>query len=164
MITYPSPAVPNEWYPTGAPQTVTRLKPIVTPDGEQAVNQPQNLTLRGETTKKGIRRVVLRIESQIKNCALTQYGTTFKGGDVPLSAHLVVQMPECIARTDTASPAENSMLNAVLEMVRNLFAVASNVSVPTDSDLSTDGMLAAALCGSEQLDVVSGVYGTATVS
>jgi len=162
MKTYPHPAVSVDWYPTGAPQTVTRLKPVATPDGTQAINLPQHLTLRGETTKRGIRRVVLRIESKVNNCALDQYGTAFKGPDAVLSAHLVVQMPECVARTDGASPSEDGMLNAVLEMVANLIAIATNESPTGASDLTTGGLLARALQGTEALDVVSGTYGSAT--
>lgn len=163
MRTYPRPAVPIEWYPTGAPQTVTRLKAVASPDAMAALNVPQQLTFRGETTKRGIRRVVLRIESKVNNCALSQYGTTFKGPDAVLSAHLVVQMPECIARTDGVSTAEdNSMLNTVLEMVSNLIAVASNQSPTGASDLTRDGLLAQALQGTETLDVMSGAYGTAS--
>lgn len=162
MKTYPRPAVQVEWYPNGAPQTVTRLATIASPDATTAINLPQQLTLRGETTKRGLRRVVLRIESKVNNCALSQYGTTFKGPDATLSAHLVVQMPECVARTDGASATENGMLSAVLEMVANLFAVATNESPTGASDLNTDGLLSQALQGNETMEVISGSYGTAS--
>jgi hypothetical protein len=120
--------------------------------------------MRGETTRKGIRRVVVQVSTAIPGRLLNDMYTGVHAdpnGSTPVSAHLVVQCPQLAAMLE-ASTVGTGFLNLVLaRMVSDIVAVATNESPSANADnTSPSGLLGKALIGSSELDVISGSYGT----
>lgn len=165
MKTYRTPgATATEWSPDGAPQTVKRLETVSFDQGQNSIIVPVTLTLRGETTKKGIRRTVLRTEALVNNASLgatAAWGN--RSGTSPFSAHLVVQAPEQLVREDCAAATPVGAYKLLIGMLQDLIAVASNESTTINSDITSQaGLIAMAMCGANVLDTVSGTYGEST--
>jgi hypothetical protein len=125
------------------------------------------LSLRAETNRKGVRRVVIDCNAAIPGRVANDLYDGIHvdpNGSTPVSAHLVVQCPQLAAMADAAVPEVSGLLGLVLsKMLPSIVAVATNESVPAASPVFSDseGLLARALCGASELDVVSGSYGTA---
>lgn len=167
MKTYRTPgATATEWSPNGAPQTVTRLETIEVADtigNTQTVAVPVMFSLKGETSRKGIRRVVLRGEGSIPKGILTSAGAAGFTGDAPVSAHLVVQGPEMILRHEAGSNLTAGVHALLAKLIQDIVAVVSNESTTASSDLVDPvGIIGQALAGNLALDVVSGSYGEST--
>lgn len=133
---------------------------------------PLNLTLLGETTKRGVRRVVLKIEGKMDGQWLFEktYGSSPGAragviGEIPVSAHLVVQLPQQNMQLEQGAWGASALLGI---LVRELFAVATGASLTSTQAAAMDsvatGVLASALAGSTNLNVVSGTYGEASRS
>lgn len=168
MKTYRTPgATATEWSPTGNSQEVSRIE-TYTSEGGNSVAIPVTLRMAGETTKKGVRRVMLKVEGSVPANIVNDPGSIVNTNivdaksRVPFSAHLVVQMPQTIAQIEIGAECATGVTAIVLGAVKDLIAIASDESVTTSSDLSVTGLLAHALAGSPSLDIISGVYGEST--
>lgn len=168
MKTYRYPgATATDWSPTGNSQEVSRIE-TYTSNGGNSVAVPITFRMAGETTKKGVRRVMLKVEGSVPANIVTDPTSGVNSNivdaksRVPFSAHLVVSMPQAIAQLEMGGESTSGVTAIVLNAVRDLIAVASDESVTTSSDLSVTGLLAGALAGSPSLDIISGVYGEST--
>jgi hypothetical protein len=163
MKTYRTPgATATDWSPTGNSQEVSRIETYVGDNG-MAVAVPVRLAMAGETTKKGVRRVMIKASGNIP-------ATMLDGGaginaivdaksTVPFSAHLVVQMPQVIAQIESGGNSTNGLTAIVMRLIRDLIAISTDESVTANADLSASGLLAHALAGDTALDIISGAYG-----
>jgi len=166
MKTYRTPgATATDWAPTGNSQEVSRIETYTGPDGN-SVMVPVTLAMAGETTKKGVRRVMIKgsgsVPATVFATTALSNGIVDAKSRVPFSAHLVVQMPQTIAQLEGGDAANSGFVAIVLNLVRDLITIVSDESVTANSDLTVSGLLARALMGSPSLDIISGVYGEAT--
>lgn len=165
MKTYRTPgATATEWSPTGNGQEVQRMETIAGSGSSLAV--PVTLSLKGETTRKGVRRVVLRTECTLPGAMLNDmYGDTTidpKTNQV-ISAHVVLQVPQILAQADVAGSNANGALALIAKMLGDIEAVLSNESNTASADYSSlSGLMAKAMAGAAPLDIVSGSYGEST--
>lgn len=168
MKTYRVPSSATEWSPSGTPQTVTRLESVTSVDSH-SYQLPVQLTLKAETTRKGVRRVVLQAGTEIPGSVLNDMVSGINvdpKGKTPVSAHLVVQGPQLAFMGEAGQLQSQGFLDLVLgRLVSDIIAVAADESVSSSADHhNLDGLLARALIGSAELDVVSGKYGSETAS
>jgi hypothetical protein len=166
MKTYRTPgATATEWSPTGNSQEVSRIETYVNGTG-MTVAVPVRLAMAGETTKKGVRRVMLKASGNVP-ANLVDPGTgsgmfVDAKSAVPFSAHLVVQMPQTIAQIESGGNVTTGLTAIVLNLVRDLLAISTDESATANADLSVSGLLAHALAGDTALDIISGAYGEST--
>lgn len=163
MKTYRTPgATATDWSPTGNSQEVSRIETYVNGAGI-SVAIPVRLAMAGETTKKGVRRVMIKASGNVPaNLVDNGSGTNVvidAKSMVPFSAHLVVQMPQTIAQIESGGVVTNGVTAIVLNLVRDLFAISTDESATANADLSVSGLLAHALAGDTALDIISGAYG-----
>lgn len=167
MKTYRTPgATATEWSPTGNGQEVQRLETIVGSSTE-AFTVPVTLNLDGETTRKGVRRMVLRastaLPATIMNALLGPNSTYDPKGSTPISAHVVIQAPQLVVQGELASGADSGVNALICKMVQDLIAVLTNESTTVSSDLKPDrlprGLVYRTLAGASSLDIISGEYG-----
>jgi hypothetical protein len=167
MKTYRTPgATATEWSPTGNGQEVQRLE-TVTGVGSDTMSIPLTMSLSGETTRKGIRRVVLRstavLPAVMMNAMMGPNAGYDPRGSTPISVHVVVQAPQIVSQGETAMAYDGGVNGLIAKMVQDIVAVLSNESLTASSDLKPDaspaGLVYRALSGAAALDVVSGAYG-----
>lgn len=165
MKTYRTPgATATDWSPTGNSQEVSRIETYTDPNGS-SVAVPVRLAMAGETTRKGVRRVMIKASGSVPANIIGSaagLGIVDPKSTVPFSAHLVVQMPQVIAQIENGGVMSNGLLGILMNLVRDLVAVASDESTTASSDLSVSGLLAQALAGNPSLDIISGAYGEST--
>lgn len=170
MTVYPVVGSYNVWTGYGAANSARRLATVAIPgSNSQSLNVaiPLNLTLLGETTKRGVRRVVLKIEGKMdgewyvgKTYGSSPGARAGVTGEIPVSAHLVVQLPQQNMQLEQGAWGASALLGVIL---RELFAVATGASLTSTQAAAMDsvatGVLASALAGSTNLNVDSGTYG-----
>lgn len=165
MKTYRTAGTATEWSPCGVPQTVTRLE-AVTCQGN-SYKFPVQLSLKGETTRKGIRRVVLTAGCAIPGTVLNDMYTGVSvdpKGSTPVSVHIVFQGPQLACMAEAGASTVTGILDLLLgRLTTDLIAVVSNETISANADnRSLTGLVSRAMCGSSELDVVSGSYGAAS--
>lgn len=165
MKTFRTAGTATEWSPSGVPQTVTRLE-SVSPVGN-SYKLPVQLSLKGETTRKGVRRVVLSAGCAIPGTVLNDMYTGINvdaKGSTPVSVHIVFQGPQLACMAEAGASTGSGILDLVLgRLTTDLIAVVSNETISPNADNhSLTGLISRAMCGSTELDVVSGSYGTAS--
>lgn len=165
MKTYRTPgATATEWSPTGNGQEVQRMESVV--GVSAALTVPVTLSLKGETTKKGSRRVVLRTEATLPGTVVNDmYNGVVVDPKVvqSISAHVVITVPQILAQAEIAGSTSTGALALVGKMLSDLVAVLSNESNTASADyLSLSGLVAKSLAGAVPLDIVSGAYGEST--
>jgi len=164
MKTYRTPgATATDWSPTGNSQEVQRMETLMGNSGS-AISVPVTLSLKGETTKKGSRRVVLRTEATLPGTVLN----TMAGEDLridpkqtqTIAAHVVVTAPQILAQSEIGNAVNGGALGLISKMLADLVAVLSNESNTASADYaSLAGLIPRALAGANGLDLVSGSYG-----
>jgi len=163
MKTYRTPgATATEWSPTGNGQEVQRMETLRGNNGN-SLAVPVTLSLKGETTRKGVRRVVLRTECTLPGAMLNDMYTDTtidpKTNQV-ISAHVVLQVPQILAQADVANNNAWGALVLLAQMLGDIEAVLSNESNTVNADYSSfSGLVAKAMAGAAPLDIVSGSYG-----
>lgn len=164
MKTYRVAGTATDWSPSGDPQTVTRLETVTGPGGN-SYSLPIRLSLRGETNRKGVRRVMIQAMTTIPGRVLNDMVAGINvdpNGQTPVSAHIVVQGPQLAIMNELGASTATGVTNLVLaKLLSDILAVAMNKSPDAQADnKSITGLLGRALAGSSELDVVSGSYGT----
>lgn len=160
MIVYPVAGSSVSLTSNGALDNASTLQTISLYDGTE-VAVPVSLSLKGETSKRGQRRVVLRLEGKMDGKWLnSDNGGSAVLGEIPVSAHLVVQAPQGTVQFERGTAGASKLL---VELVKILIAVITNKSVPASDEVgSMNGVLLSALAGASTLNVVSGTYGNAS--
>lgn len=166
MKTYRVAGTATDWNPSGSPMTVTRLE-TVTGTGGASYAFPLALTMRGETNRKGVRRVMIQASTSIPGRVLNDLVSGINvdpNGQTPVTAHMVVQGPQLAFMNELGASTSTGLLGLVLaKMLTDVYVIATNESPSANADnKSVSGLLGRALAGSSELDVQSGSYGTTT--
>lgn len=183
MTIYPTIGSSKTWTGNGASNEARCLEVLQLPSGPTQVNQqvaiPLKLSLLSETTKRGVRRVALKIEGKLGGewsisgpsghqtaaAPLYQSSKAFVTGEIPVSVHLVAQMPQGVVQLEQGQTGASALM---MTMIRELVAVATGASVTSTQAAAMDslnsGVIISALAGSSVLDVISGSYGEASRS
>lgn len=175
MTVYPVVGQSIIWTGNGASNEARRLEVLSLPNpgmaNQQTVAVPLKLSLLGETTKRGVRRVALRLEGKmggewtvIGNQPASR-ATSAVTGEIPISVHLVMQIPQGVVQLEQGQLGASALL---MSMLRELCAIATGASVTSTEAAAMDalstGVLISALAGSSTLNVISGTYGEASRS
>lgn len=163
MKTYRVAGTATEWSPSGVPQEVTRLETVSSVGGVYSL--PITLRMRGETSKKGVRRVMIQAGTEIPGTVMNDLYMGMNvdpKGRTPVSAHVVLQGPQIAFMSESGSTSNSGFLSLVCsKLLTDLVAIVTNESPGATADnRSLSGLVSRALVGSGQLDVVSGEYGS----
>lgn len=175
MTVYPVIGQSKTWTGNGASNEARRLEVLTVPNpsasNQQTFAVPLKLSLLGETTKRGVRRVALRLEGKMGGewtvCGNQPANRTTSAvtGEIPMSVHLVMQIPQGVVQLEQGQIGASSLL---MTMLRELYAIATGTSVTVTEaaamDALSSGVLISALAGSSTLNVISGSYGEASRS
>jgi len=168
MKTYRVAGTATEWSPSGVPQEVTRLETVTGPSGV-VYSVPVTLRMQQETSKKGVRRVVIQVVAMVPGTVLNDM---YEGinvdpkGQTPVSAHVVLQGPQLAFMAEHGAGQSGGFLFLLCNaMVSDLVAITTNGSPSNTADnRSLSGLLVKAMVGSGNLDTLSGSYGTTSNS
>lgn len=161
-----------EWKPTGGKNEAVHIATFQLPSNLGTITCTLRAEASAETSKSGMRRVLLKMSTTVPNSSfyltgdhnMGAGGSVGKGVNLPISVHTVITAPsEAIRMSRDSAEVADTFGTIVDTLICHLMALmgGSMFGNQPSGRISTDPQFAVAsgLLGSEPLDPVSGEYG-----